>query len=76
MRNHRAITTIWTSCAAAAASSFWVFGTFHLHHLVSEPVRPGTVVSGLFLIVLFSAIYWGLIPSLAASITAALFFVT
>jgi serine phosphatase RsbU (regulator of sigma subunit) len=49
---------------------------FYVQRFLSEPVRPGTVVSVLFLIVLFSANYWGLIPSLAASITAALCFVT
>lgn len=49
---------------------------FYVYHFLSEPVRPGTVVSVLFLIVLFSANYWGVIPSLAASITAGLFFVT
>jgi len=49
---------------------------FYVQRFLSEPVRPGTVVSILFLIVLGSANYWGMIPSLAASITAAMFFVT
>lgn len=49
---------------------------FYVYHFSSEPVRPGTVVSVLFLIVLCSANYWGTIPSLATAITAALFFVT
>ena len=49
---------------------------FYVYHFSSEPVRPGTVVSVLFLIVLCSANYWGTIPSLTAAITAALFFVT
>jgi serine phosphatase RsbU (regulator of sigma subunit) len=61
---------------AAAIAAFWVWSMFYVQRFLSEPVRPGTVVSVLFLIVLFSANYWGLIPSLAASITAALCFVT
>ena len=79
MRSHRVVTTIWTSCVASAIAAFWVWamwGMFYAYHFLSEPVRPGTVVSGLFLIVLCSANYWGTIPSLAAAITAALFFVT
>lgn len=39
-------------------------------------MRPGAIVSVLFLIVVCTANYWGIIPSLAASITSALFFVT
>jgi serine phosphatase RsbU (regulator of sigma subunit) len=61
---------------AAAIAAFWVWSMFYVQRFLSEPVHPGTVVSVLFLIVLFSANYWGLIPSLAASITAALCFVT
>lgn len=76
MRAHRVITTIWTSCVASAIAASWVGGVFHVQQFLSEPVRPGTVVSVLFLIVLCSANYWGLLPSLAASVTAALFFVT
>ena len=76
MRTHRVITTVWTSCVAAAIASFWVWGMFYVQRFLSESVRPGTVVSGLFLIVLFTANYWGLIPSLATAISAALFFVT
>ena len=79
MRAHRVITAIWTSCVAAAIAALWVWGMwamFYFYHFLREPVRPGTVVSVLFLIVLCSANYWGTIPSLAAAITAALFFVT
>lgn len=76
MRAHRVITTIWTSCVASAIAASWVWGMFYVHRFLSEPVRPGTVVSVLFLVVLCSGNYWGLIPSLAAAITAALFFVT
>jgi hypothetical protein len=76
MRADRVMTTIWTSCVASAIAAFWVWGMSYVQRFLSEPVRPGTVVSVLFLIVLCSANYWGLIPSLAASITAALFFVT
>jgi serine phosphatase RsbU (regulator of sigma subunit) len=61
---------------AAAIAGFWVWGAYSLQQAGIEPVRPGTVVSVLFLIVLFTANYWGFIPSLAAAITAALFFVT
>jgi len=53
-----------------------VWSMFYVQRFLSEPVRPGTVVSVLFLIVLFSADYWGVIPSVAASITAGLFSVT
>lgn len=76
---HRAVTTIWTSCLASAIAACWVWGMwgmFYAYHFLKEPVRPGTVVSVLFLIVLCTANYWGTIPSLAAAITAALFFVT
>ena len=79
MRAHRVFTTIGMSCVAAAIAAFWVWGMwamFYFYHFLREPVRPGTVVSVLFLIVLCSANYWGTIPSLAAAITAALFFVT
>src|SRR3974390_839361 len=79
MQAHKVINTIWKSCAASALAAFWVWGmwaVFHVFHLVSEPVHPCSVVSVLFLIVLCSANYWGLIPSLAASITAGLLFVT
>jgi len=79
MRAHRIITTVWTSCLAAAMAAFWVWGMYSLYyvfHFLSEPVRPGTVISVLFLIVLFSANYLGRIPSLATALTAALFFVT
>lgn len=73
---HRAITAIWTTCAAALVAASWVWCMFYVQRFLSEPVRPGTIVSVLFLIVLFSANYWGVIPSLAASITGGLFFVT
>lgn len=76
MPAHRVITAIWTSCVASAISAFWVWSMFYVQRFLTEPVRPGTVVSVLFLVVLFSANYWGVIPSLAASITAGLFFVT
>jgi len=76
MRAYRVITTIWTSCVASAIATSWVWCMFYVQRFLSEPVRPGTVVSILFLIVLGSANYWGMIPSLAASITAAMFFVT
>lgn len=79
MRVHRVIKTIWTSCVVSAIAACWVWAMwamFYVYHYLSEPVRPGTVVSVLFLIVLCSANYWGTIPSLAAAITAALFFVT
>jgi serine phosphatase RsbU (regulator of sigma subunit) len=79
MRAHKVIATIWKSCVAAAIAAFWVWwmwAMFYFYHFVPEPVRPGTVVSVLFLIVLCCANYWGTIPSLAAAITAALFFVT
>ena len=79
MSAHRVTTAIWTSCVASAIAACWVWGMwamFYVYHFSSEPVRPGTVVSVLFLIVLCSANYWGTIPSLAAAITAALFFVT
>jgi serine phosphatase RsbU (regulator of sigma subunit) len=49
---------------------------YYLHRFFVEPVRPTTVISVLFLIVVCSANYWGLIPSLSGSITAALVFVT
>ena len=76
MRAHRVVTTIWTSCVASAIAASWVWCMFYVQRFLSEPVRPGTVVSVLFLIVLGSANYWGVIPSLAAAITAAMFFVT
>jgi len=76
MRAYRVITTIWTSCVASAIATSWVWCMFYVQRFLSEPVRPGTVVSILFPIVLGSANYWGMIPSLAASITAAMFFVT
>ena len=74
--NNNTLTTVWTSCVAAMMAGAWVWGMFHVHRMLSEPIRPGTVVSVLFLIVLFTANSWGLVPSLAASVTAALFFVT
>ena len=76
MSAQRVITAIWTSCVASAIAAAWVSGMFYVQRFLSEPVRPGTVVSVLFLIVLVSANYWGLVPSLAAAITAALCFVT
>ena len=76
MRNRKAITTIWTSFVASAFAGAWVWGMFYAHHFLSEPVHPGTVVSGLFIIVLGSATWWGTIPSLAGAITAAVFFAT
>lgn len=76
MRAYRVLNTILKSCAAAAIACVWVWSMFHIQRYLSEPVHPGTVISVLFLIVLFSANYWGRIPSLAAAITAALCFVT
>jgi serine phosphatase RsbU (regulator of sigma subunit) len=76
MRTRGVIKTIWISCLAAAIAALWVWGAFYVQRFLSEPVHPGTVVSVLFLIVLFSANYWGLIPAFAASMTAALFFMT
>lgn len=72
----KVITTTWKSCAASAVAFAWVWGIFHLQRFFIESVHPGTVVSVLFLIVVCSASYWGLIPSLAATIAGAFFFVT
>lgn len=72
----RVITAIWTACLASAIAALWVWGMFYVQRFFSEPVHPGTVVSVLFLVVLFSANHWGIIPSLTASITGGVFFVT